>query len=145
MTARRFLDTNILLYSISRSPNESDKRDRAIAILDEDDNAVSVQVLQEFYVQATRASRLDALTHQTAAGLVGTWLRFEVQDVTLAVMQRALDIKSAHGFSYWDSAVIAAARTIGCDELLTEDMSHGQIIDGVTIIDPFRPSSRLTP
>ena len=138
MTAKRFLDTNILLYSISRAPNEADKRDRAIEILDADDNSLSVQVLQEFYVQATRPSRPDALRHDIAAGLIGAWLRFEVQDNTLAVLRRALEIKAAHGFSYWDSAIIAAALALGCRELLSEDMKHGQVIDGMTIIDPFR-------
>jgi predicted nucleic acid-binding protein len=53
----RFLDTNVLLYSISRDPAEAAKWDRAVALLDEDDNALSVQVLQEFNVQATRPTR----------------------------------------------------------------------------------------
>ena len=79
MTAPRFVDTNILLYSISRDPAESAKRDIAIAMLDEEDLVLSVQVLQEFYVQATRSTRLDALTHDIAVGLIRTWLRFEVQ------------------------------------------------------------------
>ena len=52
-----FLDTNILLYSISRNPADALKRERAIALLGRDDGALSVQVLQEFYVQATRATR----------------------------------------------------------------------------------------
>src|ERR1019366_8814738 len=60
-----FLDTNILLYSISRNPAESFKRDRALALLDDDSGALSIQVLQEFYVQATRASRADAVPHET--------------------------------------------------------------------------------
>jgi predicted nucleic acid-binding protein len=138
MRARRFLDTNILLYSISRAADEAEKRERAIAILDADDNGLSVQVLQDFYVQATRASRSDPVPHDVAAGLIGAWLRFEVQDNTVAVMRGALEIKAAHGFSYWDSAVVAAARALGCRELLSEDMSHGQVIDGVTIVNPFR-------
>ena len=54
MTILRFLDTNILLYSISRDAREAAKRDRAVALLERDDGALSVQVLQEFYVQATR-------------------------------------------------------------------------------------------
>ena len=54
MTILRFLDTNILLYSLSRDPTETTKRDRAVALIDADNNALSVQVLQEFYVQATR-------------------------------------------------------------------------------------------
>jgi predicted nucleic acid-binding protein len=138
MAARIFLDTNILLYSISRAPAEATKRERALALLDRDDCALSVQVLQEFYVQATRASRSDALPHDIAAGLVRTWLRFDVQDITAAVLTDALEIKAAHGCSYWDSAIIAAARALGCRELYTEDLSHGRVIDEVRIIDPFR-------
>jgi predicted nucleic acid-binding protein len=61
MTPLHFLDTNILLYSISRSPAETSKRDRAIELLERDDGALSVQVLQEFYVQATRSTRPDPL------------------------------------------------------------------------------------
>lgn len=138
MSARRFLDTNILLYSISRANDEARKRERAIALLDQDDCGLSVQVLQEFYVQATRASRADALPHDLAAGLVRAWLRYPVQDNTVSVMRGALEIRAAHGFSYWDSAIIAAARALGCRELFTEDMSHGREVEGLVIIDPFR-------
>ena len=68
MTSLRFLDTNILLYSLSRDPTETRKRDRAIALIDTGNNALSVQVLQEFYVQATRPSRPDPLPHYIAVG-----------------------------------------------------------------------------
>jgi predicted nucleic acid-binding protein len=134
----RFLDTNILLYSISRSPTESAKRDRAIALIDGEDNALSVQVLQEFYVQATRPTRPDALPHDIAAGLIRTWLRFKVQDITAPVMTRALDIKAAHRLSYWDGVIVAAAGALGCRELYSEDMARGREVEGVTIINPFR-------
>src|ERR1700746_3512064 len=97
MTGPRFIDTNILLYSISRDPAEARKRDIAIALLDAEDIALSVQVLQEFYVQATRSTRSDALAHDIAAGLVRTWLRFKVQDITLPVMIGALEINAAYG------------------------------------------------
>ena len=133
----RFLDTNILLYSISRDGAEERKRRVAIAALDRDDNALSVQVLQEFYAQATRVTRPDALPHETAAGLVRTWLRFEVQDITVPVMMGALEIKARYGLSYWDAAIVAAARALGCRELLSEDMAHGREMDGVTIRNPF--------
>ena len=75
MTPPRFLDTNILLYSISGNPAEVAKRDCAIALLDRDDNALSTQVLAEFYVQATRPTRTDAIPHEIAAGLIQTWTR----------------------------------------------------------------------
>ena len=134
----RFLDTNVLLYSISRDRREAAKRDIAVALLDRHDNALSVQVLQEFYVQATRPTRPDTLPHEIAVGLMRTWLRFPVQEITVAVMTGALDIKAAFGLSYWDAAIVAAARALGCRELLSEDMSHGREIEGIVIVNPFR-------
>jgi predicted nucleic acid-binding protein len=134
----RFLDTNVLLYSISRDPSEAAKRDRAVMLIERGDNALSVQVLQEFYVRATRPSRSDALPHDIAAGLIRTWLRFKVQEISVSIMMAAIDIKAAHRLSYWDSAIIAAARALGCRELYSEDMTHGQEIERVTTIDPFR-------
>jgi predicted nucleic acid-binding protein len=127
-----------LLYSISRNPTETAKRKCAIDLLGRTDGALSVQVLQEFYVQATRPTRPDPLPHDIAAGLIRTWIRFRVQEIDLAILSAALEIKAAHGFSYWDSAIIAAARALGCHELYTEHMSHGQRIDGVVIVNPFR-------
>ena len=134
----RFLDTNILLYSISTDRDEKVKRAIAVELLAGRDNALSVQVLQEVYVQATRATRRDALPHDTAVGLMRAWLRFPVAETTLAVMSDALAIKAATGLSYWDAAIVAAARALGCRELLSEDMSHGREIDGVRIVNPFR-------
>ena len=133
-----FFDTNILIYSISRDPAEAAKRERAIALLRRDDGALSIQVLQEFYTQATRATRPHRLPHDAAAGLVRAWTRFRVQEMTLAILTAALEITAAHRFSYWDSAIIAAARALGCQELYTEDMSHGRQVDGVLIVNPFR-------
>jgi len=138
MSAPRFIDTNILLYSISRAPQEADKRMIAELLLDTGDNALSVQVLQEFYVQATRATRPDALPHDIAAGLVRTWLRFRLQETTLPVMLGALEIKAAHRLSYWDAAIVAAARALGCREILSEDMAHGREMEGVRVVNPFR-------
>lgn len=138
MTALHFLDTNVLLYSISRAPDEAKKRGRAIGLLERDGGALSVQVLQEFYVQATRATRADRIPHETAVGLIETWLRFKVQEISLAVLSGALEIKAEYRFSYWDSAILAAARMLGCREIYSEDMAHGREIDGMMIVNPFR-------
>lgn len=89
----RFLDTNVLLYAISRDPAEARKSAIATALLADRDLALSVQVLQEFYMQATRASRADALSHEVAVGLVDAFARFPVQPVTLDVVQAALRTK----------------------------------------------------
>lgn len=134
----RFLDTNVLLYSISEDPVEAAKRDRAITLLDEADNALSVQVLQEFYVQATRPTRRGALSHEVAVGLIRTWLRFPVQEITVPVMSEALRIKERHQLSYWDAAIVAAARALGCREVYSEDMAHGRDVEGTIIVNPFR-------
>jgi predicted nucleic acid-binding protein len=133
-----FFDTNILLYSISRDAAETEKRERAVALLDRPDGALSVQVLQEFYVQATRPTRPDRLSHDLAAGLIKRWTRFPVQEISQSIVNAALEITAKHRFSYWDSAIIAAARALGCGELYTEDMSHGRVVEGVTLVNPFR-------
>jgi predicted nucleic acid-binding protein len=133
-----FLDTNVLLYSISTDLEESPKREIAIALLNREDCALSIQVLQEFYVQATRPSRAHPLTHDVAVELIETWTRFPVQEITLSVLAGALEIKKVHQLSYWDSAIVAAARALGCNRLYSEDLSHGRKLEGLTIVDPFR-------
>ena len=78
------------------------------------------------------------LSHDSAVGLLAAWTRFKVQEITLSILTSALEIKAAHGFSYYDSAIIAAARALGCRELYSEDMSHGREIEGVVIVNSFR-------
>jgi predicted nucleic acid-binding protein len=134
----RFVDTDVLLYAISRDPAEQDKAERANDILADRDLALSVQVLQEFYVQATRASRPDPITHQQAVRLIGSFRRFPVQDVTSTILIAALDACQRFRLSYWDSAIIEASRAMGCAEVLSEDLSDGQDYAGVRVTDPFR-------
>lgn len=134
----RFLDTNILLYSISTDPDERAKRTIAEHLLSERDNALSVQVLQEFYVQATQVTRTAALPHELAVNLIRTWLRFPTQSITVAVLGEAFEIKALAKLSYWDAAIVAAARALGCHELYSEDMQHGREIAAVRIVNPFR-------
>lgn len=134
----RFVDTNVLLYAISRDPAEQDKAKRANDILAERDLALSVQVLQEFYVQATRASRPDALSHQQAALLIESFRRFGVQDLTSAIMMAALDTRQRFQLSYWDAAIIEAARAADCAQVLSEDLNDGQDYGGVRVVNPFR-------
>lgn len=137
MPAVALVDTNILLYAVSTARDEEAKAEIARRTLAREDLAVSVQVLQEFYVQATRPGRSDRLTHAQATQLIESWLRFPVQDLTVSVMSVALELGFRHKLSYWDSAVIAAARGLGCRELLTEDLAHGRDYDGVRVVNPF--------
>lgn len=135
----RFIDTNILLYAISRDPDEQEKAARAKELLSSRDVGLSVQVLQEFYVQATRDSRTDRLTHEQAATLVDSFRRFAVQETTLGVMLAAMATRQRFGISYWDGAILEAARALGCDVVLSEDLSDGQDYSGVRVENPFAP------
>ncbi len=139
-TAMQFVDTNILLYAISPAPEESAKRDIALHILRGTDLCLSVQVLQEFFVQATRRSRIGRLTHDEAASLVSSWQRFPVLDLTMRIVEHAIATSQRFQVSYWDAAIIAAARAAGCTIILTEDLQHGQTFDGVRVMNPFLAS-----
>ena len=122
-TIVRFVDTNVLLYAISRDPAEAAKARRANEILAAGDVGLSVQVLQEFYVQATRASRPDAITHEQAVGLIESWRRFPVQEIDDRVMDAAFGTRQRFGISYWDAAIIEAAGSWAawwsCPKILT--------------------------
>lgn len=133
----RFADTNILLYTISRDPLEQEKATRAKELLASRDIALSVQVLQEFYVQATRESRVDRLTHEQATSLVEAFRRFPVQETTISVMLSAMATRQRFGVSYWDAAILEAARALDCEVVLSEDMSDGQDYAGVQVENPF--------
>ena len=133
----RFVDTNILIYAVSADSDDVEKRRRALDLLAVSDLALSVQVLQEFYVQATRASRPGALTYDEAVAFTEALQRFRVQTVTLDVMRAAFTIRERFGLSYWDSAILAAARECGCDAVYSEDLSDEQDYEGVRVINPF--------
>lgn len=133
----QFVDTSILLYAMSRDPAEQAKARRAGEILAGRDLALSVQVLQEFYVQATRASRPDPLAHRQAVQLIASFRRFPVQDITSAIMMAALDTRQRFQLSYWDAAIIEAARALGCPEVLSEDLGDGQDYAGIRVTNPF--------
>lgn len=133
----RFADTNILLYAISRDPEEQAKAARANDLLSTRDIGLSVQVLQEFYVQATRGSRADRLTHEQAAALVDSFRRFPIQETTIGTVLSALSTRQRFDISYWDAAILEAARALGCEVVLSEDLNDGQDYAGVRVENPF--------
>lgn len=133
----RFVDTNVLLYAASTAQDEQKKSQLARSILDEEDLALSVQVLQEFYVQSTRPSRQDSMTHEQATLLIQSFLRFPIQETSLDLMQAALSAKERFQISYWDAAIIEAARMLGCRTVVSEDLNDQQDYGGVIVKNPF--------
>ena len=133
----RFVDTNVLLYAASILPEEEAKRLRARELLTEPDLAVSVQVLQEFYHQATRPTRPGRLTDDDAVRFLEPVLQMRVQAVTFGVFRDAVSIRRRFGLSYWDAAILAAARALGCDAVYSEDLSAEQDYGGIRVVNPF--------
>lgn len=134
----RFVDTNVLLYAVSRAPEEQPKAAIARDLLRRRDLALSVQVLQEFFVQATRESRPDRLRHDQVVRLVESFCRYPVQELTLRLVRAAFSTRARWRIAYWDATILEAARASGCDTVLSEDLADEQGYDGVTVENPFR-------
>lgn len=134
----RFVDTNVLLYAVSALREDATKRRRAQALLKESDLALSVQVLQEFYHQAVRRG---GMAHEDALSFLKPLLKFPMQDVTLEVFLRAVAMSRRFQLSYWDAAILSAARALGCDTIFTEDLNAGQDYAGVRVVNPFVDST----
>lgn len=137
----RFVDTSVLLYAVSRLPEDAGKRRRARELLREKDLTASVQVFQEFYHQATRPTRPGRLSDEDAIAFLGTLLGYPVQDVTLDLFRDAVALSRRFKLSCRDGAILASAKAAGCDAVYSEDLSAGQDYDGVRVIDPFEERS----
>ena len=140
----RFVDTNVLMYAATPGPGEAAKQQAAQRLLENrTDLAVSVQVLQEFYRQATRPDRPGGITQERAIDFINDLGEIPVQDMTQAIFWQGVEISQRYKLAYWDGAILAAALALGCDAVYTEDLSAHQVYDGVRVINPFReePSS----
>lgn len=136
MRARRFVDTNVLLYAGSKSPADRAKRDLARRLLEADDIGFSVQVLQEFYAVAAAKQRLG-ITHAEAVATLRALLAYPVAPLTGELVLAAAELRQRFQISYWDAAIVAAAQSLGCEILCSEDLAHGQDYGGVVVQNPF--------
>jgi predicted nucleic acid-binding protein len=134
MHAEVFLDTNILLYAASRATAERHKRARARDLLGLDAAGLSVQVLAEFYVNASDKLKLP---EEKVIKVLEALENYPVLPISESMFWTALAIMRRYQISYWDSAIIAAAAELGCHTLYSEDLSHGQTYNGVRVINPF--------
>jgi predicted nucleic acid-binding protein len=134
---RRFLDTNVLLYADDL--DAGDKRERAKTILRESlasgEGVVSTQVLQEFFSISTRKFGVDPAIARRKVELVA---KMDLIRVDLGLILAAIDLHRLHSFSFWDALIVRAASTAGCGVILTEDLQHDRVVDGVRIENPFR-------
>jgi predicted nucleic acid-binding protein len=132
-----FLDTNILMYAASGIPADREKSRIARELVQREDMAISLQVLQEFYNAARRPKKLD-FTHEEAAAYCQRWRRFKILEPTLALFDDALAVCKRYQVGFYDAAILAAASQLSCRILYSEDLSDGQSYGGVRVMNPFR-------
>lgn len=138
MTARVFVDTNVLVYQFDARVPE--KQVRAQAWLDHlwgaHTGLVSFQVLQEFYSIVTRKLQ-PGLEPETARKVVRALWAWQPIGVDERMIVTAWADQDRFGLSWWDALIVAAARLAGCSNLLTEDLQHDQDLDGLRVVNPF--------
>ena len=137
MNGREFVDTNVLIYAFDRTAGA--KRARAGALIErlwtELSGCLSLQVLQEFYVTATRKLGMPASDAARQITHLGRWT---VHRPNLDDVLSAIRLHQAHKVAFWDAMILASAISLGCQVLWTEDLSDGRKWDGLTVRNPFR-------
>ena len=139
MSAECFIDTNVFIYHL----DSSDTRKHHIAegivreALTRGNGCISTQVVQECLNVALRKAQV-ALTIDAARRYLDVVLAPLVQvTANEALYHRALDAQARWQVSFYDSLIVAGALTAGCKTLLSEDLQHGQRLDGLTVVNPF--------
>jgi predicted nucleic acid-binding protein len=138
MTAQFFVDTNVLLYAGSKAAEDRAKRETARALLSRPDVALSAQVLQEFYVVAVTKQRLQ-MSHDEALAVLQSLAAFPICSISRELVMEAAGLRQRFQISYWDAAIIVAAKHMGCAVVYSEDLHPGQNYNGVMIVNPFVP------
>ncbi len=135
---RSFFDTNVLLYLFdNRDPNKKIAVQELIQREVEADRvSLSTQVLQEFYVNATRKLAFP-LSAEEAGARVRDFSKFPLVQVDVPLILAAIARSQRMSLPFWDALIVEAALKAGADRLLTEDMQHGQVIEGMRIENPF--------
>jgi predicted nucleic acid-binding protein len=137
-----FLDTNILLYAASKNPADLTKKKIANDLIGEAQFGLSAQVLQEFYAAATRKADFR-MPPDHALEWIESFEEFPCLALDAGLVKTAAETSVRHRISYWDGAILAAARAMGAPILYSEDLNHGQLYDGVEVRNPFRQTPRL--
>ena len=137
MAVRSFFDTNVIIYGDDKSAPA--KQRRALELLAEHrrtgTGAVSLQVLQEYFVTVTRKLRLDVSVARRKVELLA---EFVVAVPEISDVLAAIDLHRLHGFSFWDALIIRMAQQAGCRVLFSEDLQDARQVAGITVVNPFR-------
>jgi predicted nucleic acid-binding protein len=137
MNARSFFDTNVLLYADDKSAPAKQRRSRTLVAEHRRSGTgvISLQVLQECFVNLTRKLHVDP---RTARRKVEMLAEFDVAAPEVGDILAAIDLHRLHGISFWDALILRSAQQAGCSVLLSEDFQDGREIDGIQVVNPFQ-------
>ena len=132
-----FMDTNILVYTCDNFEKEKQKKCRNLlkTITFDFIGVISTQVLQEFYVSCVKKLKIDPLITKE---IITSYEHFEVIQISQEIIKEAIDCSVLNKISFWDSLIVSAAQYAKCREIWSEDMSDGQIIRGIKIVNPIK-------
>jgi predicted nucleic acid-binding protein len=135
---RFFVDTNLLVYAYDSSAGKKWKTSLEVLSLlwINRTGVLSTQVIQELFVSLTQKVR-NPISPQAAKEIISDLLRWPLIVNDGGTILGAVDLQIKYHFSFWDSLILQAAITSKSEFLLSEDFQHGQVIESVTILDPF--------
>ncbi len=137
MSVDAVLDANVLLYAASKDPADRAKAEVGLELLRTVNFGLSLQVLQEFFHNATVKARL-AIAADPCDRLLEALLQRPLAVTDVALFKEARRVCRRYQIGYWDAAVVAAAKRLGAQVLYSEDLSDGQEYDGVRVVNPFK-------
>lgn len=141
MSVRTFVDTNILIYAHDADAKEKCQRAKEALneLWDERTGVLSMQVLQEFYINVTRKIAIP-LSKDAARRIVDSYLTWCMQ-TTATEISAAFRIEDESKIGFWDALIVASAVRSGSARILSEDFNDGQVISGIRIENPFAGAS----
>jgi predicted nucleic acid-binding protein len=137
MKGKVFVDTNVWVYSQDHTAAEKQEYCRQLLydLQAQAQLVLSTQVLQEFYNVMTRKANADPIRVKS---LLQQMQAFELAVVDVPTINHAIDISILTQISFWDALLFAAAAQLNCSSVLTEDLNHGQLVNGIRVVNPFK-------
>ncbi len=137
MSARNFLDTNVLVYTDDH--DDPRKHELALSLVErcrvDQSGVLSTQILQEYFVSATRKLSVPV---EIARRKLQLFSRFSVVKIDVPDLLAAVDLHRLRSISFWDALIVRAAQESGCALLYTEDLQDGWNVNGLRVVNPFR-------
>jgi predicted nucleic acid-binding protein len=138
MNGSTFFDTNILVYCFDETDQEKHEiaSDLIIQAYKQGNGVISTQVLKEFYVTVTQKVS-QKMNLDTAEQAVRDFALWRVVETSVSLILRAIKLHRKHRLSFWDSMIVAAAIVSNCSSIVSEDLQHDALIEGIRIKNPF--------